>query len=125
MVRELDLERSLSAAGGETFRIGSRGPWIAGVLSYGTRPTFKKLEGEVTPLPIPEVYILDFEGELYGKTMELVFFPRLRPEATFDSAQALKDQIAEDIEQARRYFETLPNKNFTRSGGLGYTDGHN
>jgi riboflavin kinase/FMN adenylyltransferase len=81
------------------------------VLNYGTRPTF-----EATGFPgaaVPEVFILDFESNLYGQTLEIIFHPRLRPEHPFESVEALKKQIEEDIAKARRYFHSLPKKTFT------------
>ncbi len=75
---------------------------LTGVLNYGRRPTFKS--GQIEP--ILEVFILDFAEDLYGKTLEVVFYPRLREEMTFDGPEALKKQIAQDIENARQYFFT-------------------
>ena len=42
---------------------------------------------------------------LYGKTLRLEFFRRLRDEIRFDSLDALKTQIASDAETTRRYFQ--------------------
>ncbi|MBI3952964.1 MAG: bifunctional riboflavin kinase/FMN adenylyltransferase, partial [Chloroflexi bacterium] len=65
------------------------------VTSIGVRPTFA--DGDRTI----EAYCLDFEGDLYGKTMRLEFLERLRPEVKFESAEELRAQIARDVEAAR------------------------
>ena len=58
--------------------------------------------------PVPslhlEVHLLDFQGDLYGQELEITFVERLRDEQTFASLEALKLQIACDIERARRLF---------------------
>jgi len=69
-----------------------------GVLSIGSNPTFP---GKGFSL---EVHILGFEGELYGKQIELVFIQKLRDEKKFDSPELLVEQIKRDIEDARRIF---------------------
>lgn len=48
-----------------------------------------------------EVHLIDFEGDLYGRWMDVSFHSLIRPDRRFDSADALSDQIAMDIEQAR------------------------
>jgi riboflavin kinase/FMN adenylyltransferase len=69
--------------------------WPA-VVNVGVRPTF----GEAT-LAV-EVHILDFAGELYGREIRVAFGRRLRDEARFPSSDALREQIAADVERARR-----------------------
>lgn len=62
----------------------------------GRRPTFG-LEGH----PALEVYLLDFDGDLYGASLTVHFLSRLRGDQTFPSADALKHQIAGDLARAR------------------------
>ncbi|BAW01314.1 riboflavin biosynthesis protein RibF [Thermus thermophilus] len=69
-----------------------------GVANVGTRPT---LGGEERRL---EVHLLGFAGELYGEEMRVRFLKRLREERRFPSLEALRAQIAEDVEAARAYF---------------------
>lgn len=68
-----------------------------GVTNIGARPTFQ------APEVRSETYILDYDGDLYGRTVETALVKYLRPVMTFDSADALKAQIAEDIAAARRH----------------------
>lgn len=63
--------------------------------SIGVRPTFG--EGSRTV----EAYLVDFDGDLYGKTMTLEFVSRLRDERKFDDAEALVSQMKRDVSQAR------------------------
>lgn len=65
------------------------------VTNIGIRPTFGGGKH------IVEVYLLDYEGELYGEKLRIDFIDRLRDEKRFESAEQLKAQIRRDVEQAR------------------------
>ena len=67
------------------------------VINVGHRPTFHE-NGRL----LAEAHLLDFEGDLYGATVELSFCHRLRSEQKFPGPQELKVQIAADIELARK-----------------------
>jgi len=54
--------------------------------------------------PILEVHLLDFDGHLYGQEVEVRFEKKLRDEQKFPSLDVLKQQIHDDIEQARVFF---------------------
>ncbi len=82
-------------------RAGIVGPdaeawWIAAV-NVGIRPQFNTGRGELI-----EAYLLDFEGDLYGQELRLEFHQRLRGERRFESVDALVEQMAADVESARR-----------------------
>ncbi|MYC30362.1 MAG: bifunctional riboflavin kinase/FAD synthetase [Chloroflexi bacterium] len=66
--------------------------------SIGVRPTFGLTERLV------EVYILDFDGDLYGQDLEVQFVEKLRDQETFTSLEALVEQINLDVANTR---ETL------------------
>ena len=70
------------------------------VLNIGYRPTLTRLE----PSLQVETHVLDFNGELYDQWIEIVFVEKLREEKKFPSTTALREQIARDIEAARRLF---------------------
>jgi riboflavin kinase/FMN adenylyltransferase len=91
-------EQLLPAAGvyAGLARLG-RKTWGAAV-NLGVRPTF---DGR-TVLPQLEAHLLDFDGNLYAKTLQLDFIARLRGEQRFPNIQALVDQIQQDITQTRR-----------------------
>lgn len=66
-----------------------------GVMNVGCRPT---VAGD---RPTVEVYLLDWSGDLYGQTLTVHLAHFLRPEAKFDSLDALKTQIQKDCETAK------------------------
>ena len=101
---EINAFQALPPQGVYPVRVRVDGPWLSGVLNYGLRPTFK----DGPAVPVLEVFILDFSGSLYGKTLEVLFYPRLRAEKAFQDAEALKTQIAQDVETARNYFQSNP-----------------
>ncbi|MGE3173996.1 MAG: riboflavin biosynthesis protein RibF [Planctomycetota bacterium] len=70
---------------------------IAGVANLGVRPTF----ADADHTPVLEVHLFDFEGDLYGRDIEVAFIAYLRPERRFASADELRAQIARDVAQAR------------------------
>ena len=53
-------------------------------------------------MPLLEVHLFDFDGELYGRTLDVDFIARLRDEERFDSLEALVEQMHRDAAQARR-----------------------
>ena len=67
------------------------------VLNIGNRPTLQD-PAAATRL---EVHLLDFNGELYGRELEVIFSDKLRDEQKFGSLDELKAQIARDVESAR------------------------
>lgn len=70
-----------------------------GALSYGTRPTF---DGHNTELPpVLELHLIDFSESVYGKNIEIFLLQHLRDQWLFESQDALKSQIAKDVEQTR------------------------
>jgi riboflavin kinase/FMN adenylyltransferase len=72
------------------------GKILEGAANLGIRPTFEP------PKELLEPYFFDFAGDLYSRTIEIELIDFLRPEAKFDSLGALKAQMAEDCEAARR-----------------------
>jgi riboflavin kinase / FMN adenylyltransferase len=65
------------------------------VASFGTRPTVD--DGP----PLLEVHLLDFDGDLYGREVEVEFIERIRDERKFDSLAALVAEMTRDKERAR------------------------
>jgi riboflavin kinase / FMN adenylyltransferase len=53
-----------------------------------------------------EAYLLDFEGDLYGKEIEVELFDKIREAAAFEGVEALKEQIAKDVETIRALMHT-------------------
>ena len=70
-------------------------PWPS-VSSFGTRPTVEGVE------PLLEAHLFDFNGDLYGRHIEVEFVAKLRDEEKFNDLPALTEQMHRDAEQARR-----------------------
>ena len=79
-------------------RVGER--WWAAAVNVGVNPTFGGEPG-ATPMRI-EAFLLDFDGDLYGRNLRLEFHERLRDEKKFADADELSAQIARDVEETRR-----------------------
>ena len=69
------------------------------VTNIGNRPTVGGRRVTVEP------WLLDFEGDLYGKTLTLSFFRFLRPEKKFPDLDALKEEIQKNAAETRKFFE--------------------
>ncbi len=69
-------------------------------IYVGSIPTFKGRRKRRV-----EVHLLDFDGDLYEKYLGVTFQHRIRPEATFASADELKHQISLDLEKVRKHFK--------------------
>ncbi len=74
---------------------------LRGVASIGTRPTVNGVD------TILEVYILDFDQDVYGYSVEVEFLYKIRDEEKFDSLEELSRHIKKDIDQAKTYFANL------------------
>ena len=79
------------------------------VASFGRRPTFDN------GAPKLEVFLFDFSGDLYGKTMDVTFHGFIRDELKFDHVDALVARMAVDCEEARRLLAAEP---FASPSGL-------
>lgn len=77
---------------------GIEGEPLMGVANVGVRPT---VDGSRTLL---EVHLFDFDQQIYGRYVEVVFLYKLRDEVRFASLDALKQQIGLDAVAARDYF---------------------
>jgi riboflavin kinase/FMN adenylyltransferase len=65
-------------------------------VNVGVRPMFETGRGLLI-----EPYLIDFEGNLYGKTLRVAFVKRMRGEKRFPSVEELIAQIHRDVEEAR------------------------
>lgn len=74
----------------------------AGVTNIGVKPT---IEDKASPLA--ETFIIDYTGDLYGRSIEIELFDFIRPERKFDSIDELKAEIKQNTESARATFEKL------------------
>ncbi|MDR1378868.1 MAG: riboflavin biosynthesis protein RibF [Synergistaceae bacterium] len=76
-----------------------KGKWKAGALSIGKNPTFT----DISDIRV-EVFILDYEGDLYDESLPVFFLSRLRPQVPFKDVDQLVMQIDADSRRARTVF---------------------
>jgi riboflavin kinase/FMN adenylyltransferase len=76
-------------------RVAVGGKRRDGVASFGVRPMFD--DGA----PLLEVFLFDFDGDLYGQTIDVAFIGWIRHEQKFPTIEALKRQMLADSAQAR------------------------
>ncbi|UAK24892.1 bifunctional riboflavin kinase/FAD synthetase [Sphingomonas nostoxanthinifaciens] len=77
------------------------GRMVDGAANLGIRPSFDP------PLELLEPYLFDFSGDLYGRTIAVALIAFLRPEAKFDTLDALVAQMARDCDEAREILGRL------------------
>jgi len=87
--------RLIPADGIYAVRVRIGDAWFGGAANIGTRPTFDKGQRLV------EVYVLDFDGDLYDQVIEVQFVKRLRAELKFENVNALVEQMKRDVAEAR------------------------
>jgi riboflavin kinase/FMN adenylyltransferase len=68
----------------------------AACTNIGVAPTFERRESRV------EAYLFGFDGDLYGREVDVSFLQRIREEKRFSGVEELKTQISRDVEAARR-----------------------
>jgi len=73
------------------------------IINVGDNPTFKESKKWI------EAFLLNFEGNIYGKRIKITFLERLRDEISFESKGKLIDQIKRDLEIANKYFKVEDN----------------
>jgi riboflavin kinase/FMN adenylyltransferase len=76
--------------------VPGRGTRHPAVINVGYRPTFRDGQGLLA-----EAHLLDYDGDFYGRSVELCFTHRLRSERKFAGPEALREQIARDVVEAR------------------------
>jgi riboflavin kinase/FMN adenylyltransferase len=72
------------------------------VTNIGIRPTFENNQSQA----VVEAHLLNFEGDLYSKQMQLEFIARLRDERKFENAEALLARISRDIHRAHAILDS-------------------
>jgi riboflavin kinase/FMN adenylyltransferase len=75
-----------------------------GAAYLGTRPTFDNGP------PVLEVFLFDFDGDLYGRRIEVSFVAFIRPDRRFDGMEALMVQMDEDCKKAQKILSAAPRR---------------
>jgi riboflavin kinase/FMN adenylyltransferase len=82
------------------------------VASFGRRPTFDN------GAPLLEVFLFDFQGDLYGTALDIAFIGFIREELKFDSVEALVARMNDDCDRARAMLAAAPEA-FPKLGTVG------
>lgn len=97
MNMKTDKDRFLIKEGVYAGYVKLNGKRYKACINYGARPTFD-LDGKLI-----ETHILDFNGNLYGKTVKVYFTHYIRGVKKFNSVEELKEQIRKDVLEAKYY----------------------
>jgi len=97
---DIKPEQALPADGVYATRVHIDNEAHQSVTNVGKRPTFGGGER------IVEVYILDYNSNLYGRGLEIDIIERLRGEKRFSTADELKKQMVEDVKQGRAVLDS-------------------
>src|SRR5579863_1126198 len=93
-------------------RVGLGEERFEGVASFGRRPTFDN------GAPLLEIFLFGFEGDLYGKSLDVAFIAFIRDELKFDSIPPLIRQMDDDSARARQKLAAAPGT-FPKLGAVG------
>ncbi len=99
---EIDQKQTLPPEGVYATWTYVDGKAYQSVTNIGKRPTFGGNGRTV------ETYILNYQGNLYGRELKIDIVERLRGEKRFDTVEELKKQIAEDVKQGKAILDTQP-----------------
>lgn len=86
----------LPASGVYAVKVRYGNHWIDGVANIGVKPTFHENVNTQTL----EVFLFQFDQDIYGKDISVFFYDRIRGEVKFSSVDELKAQISKDVEKA-------------------------
>lgn len=98
-----DPDKIIPGYGVYAVRVSVRNQQYRGMLNIGSRPTVNHNADHRTV----EVNILDFDDDIYGEPIEVVFYHKLREEQKFASLDALKEQLAKDRINTIAFFDAL------------------
>jgi riboflavin kinase / FMN adenylyltransferase len=101
---QLNEDKILPKLGVYAVTVNINGQLFQGVLNIGKKPTVKQTESISA-----EVFIFDFDQDIYGETINVDFYTYLRGEQRFDSVNSLKLQLSKDAEMARTVLLDLAN----------------
>lgn len=87
-------------------KVSIKGKNLPSVTNIGRAPTLKNVEKSV------ETHIIDFEGEILNEEIEIFLIRKIRDERKFESPEALKKRIEEDIKIAKEFFKEREGNTF-------------
>ena len=99
-----DPDKIIPGYGVYAVQVKVQGKSNQGMLNIGSRPTVNHNADHRTV----EVHIFNFDADIYGEPIEVVFFQKLREEQKFPSIELLKDQLAQDRTNTLAWFQNNP-----------------
>ena len=93
---DFDLPHGIYACTVET----SQGGYV-GAMHFGPRLTFNESE------PVLEIRLLDFDGDLYGETVKIDVYNKIREIEAFSTEVELKEQIEQDIQLIKTEYDQI------------------
>jgi len=100
-VEASDPDKIIPGYGVYAVKVNIQNETYQGMLNIGSRPTVNNNADHRSI----EVHIFDFESDIYGESIELIFFKKLREEQKFSSIEALKDQLGRDKADTIAFFQ--------------------
>jgi len=100
-IQASDPDKIIPGYGVYAVKITVMNQTFQGMLNIGSRPTVNNNADNRSI----EVHIFDFESDIYGEPIELVFFKKLREEQKFSSIDALKNQLSKDKTDTIAFFQ--------------------
>ncbi len=97
---KLDYE-DIPASGVWAVKVEYNGKTYTGAANIGFAPTLKKEKKQLL-----EVYIFDFNENIYGREIRVIFLERLRDEIKFATKEALMKQVGEDIRYIKKKYSS-------------------
>ncbi len=76
-----------------------------GALSIGVRPTF-----DFGPKLVVEVFIIDFNLNIYGETIKIILYSKIRGQEKYETVEALIEQIEDDVAKCKNILKSIPLK---------------
>lgn len=95
----VDLEKMLPYDGVYATKTVIAGEMFDSVTHIGSSPTFQREKKTI------ETHIFGMDNDLYGQTLDILFFERIRGVQTFSGVDAVKAQLQRDVEQVKQYFQ--------------------
>jgi len=102
-VEASDPEKIIPGYGVYAVNVSVLGKTYQGMLNIGSRPTINNNADQRSI----EVNLFDFDADIYGEAIELVFFRKLREEQKFASLDLLKEQLAKDKDATVAFFQSV------------------
>jgi len=98
-----DPDKIIPGHGVYAVKVKIKSETYQGMLNIGSRPTVNHNADHRSV----EVNIFDFDADIYGEHLEVIFFRKLREEQKFDSLDALKNQLAKDKDTTLSFFQNI------------------